>query len=206
MHKDEGTARVEAFSDGVIAIAITLLVLSIKTPDHATVDRYGLTQSLVKLWPSYLAFVISFLSILLIWVKHHWMVSLIKRTDHAFLYWNGILLICITFLPFPTGLLAEYLLHPDGEIAASLYSATFLAISLAFKGLWWHATEHGQLLADDPNLMSSVEITQIAEQGRYGPILYMLAFGTSFFSEFLCLVICLTVSLLFMFRDWKSQI
>lgn len=205
MQKFEGTARIEAFSDGVIAIAITLLVLEIKIPNQVEVAQHGLTSALAALWPSYLAFVTSFISILLIWVKHHWMVSLIKRTDHPFLYWNGLLLICITFLPFPTGLLAEYLLHSEGKVATSLYAATVLAISLAFKGLWWHATKNGQLLANNPSLASTAEVKQITEQDRYGPLLYLVALGVSFFSEFLGISICLLVPLLFAFRDWMEK-
>ena len=165
----------------------------------------GLAHALLMLWPSYLAFVISFTSILMIWVKHHWMVSLIQKTDHAFLYWNGLLLICITFLPFPTGLLAEYLLHAEGKVATTLYSGTFLAISLAFKGLWWHATTNARLLALHPSIASVAEVRRITEQDRYGPYLYLLAFGTSFFSESLSITICLAVSLLFVFRDWIAK-
>lgn len=205
MQKDEGTGRIESFSDGVIAIAITLLVLEIKIPGHAEVAQHGMTHALAALWPSYLAFVTSFISILLIWVKHHWMVSLIKRTDHPFLYWNGLLLISISFLPFPTGLLAEYLLHPEGKVAASLYTGTVLAISLAFKGLWRHATKNGRLLADDPSIASTTEVKQITEQDRYGPFFYLVAFGLSFFSEGLSITICLFTPLLFAFRDWLAK-
>lgn len=205
MQTDEGTVRIEAFSDGVIAIAITLLVLSIKVPAKATVDQQGLAHALVALWPSYIAFIISFISILLIWVKHHWMVSLIKKTDHAFLYWNGLLLFCITFLPFPTGLLAEYLLHAEGRVATTLYCGTVLAISLAFKGLWRHATKDGQLLADNPSSAAAAEVKRITEQDRYGPFFYFVAFAVSFISEGLSLTICLLVSLLFVFRDWVTK-
>lgn len=205
MQKYEGTVRIEAFSDGVVAIAITLLVLEIKIPSHVEVSRHGLLHALALLWPSYLAFVTSFISILLIWVKHHWMVSLIKRTDHPFLYWNGLLLICITFLPFPTGLLAEYLLHEEGRVAASLYAATVLAISLAFKGLWWHATKKGLLLAISPSLASTTEVQRITEQDRYGPLFYLVALGVSFFSEFLGIAICLLVPLFFASRDWVGD-
>lgn len=205
MQHGEGTVRIEAFSDGVIAIAVTLLVLEIKIPSHAVVDEHGLAHALGALWPSYLAFVTSFISILLIWVKHHWMISLIERTDHPFLYWNGLLLICITFLPFPTGLLAEYLLHPEGKVATSIYAGTVLAISLAFKGLWWHATRTGKLMADQPSVALTTEVRRITEQDRYGPLFYLVAFIVSFFSEILSIAICLLVSLVFAFRDWAAK-
>src|SRR5512135_2113335 len=139
MEEEKETARIEAFSDGVFAIAITLLVLEIKVPGHEAVAARGLAYALGALWPSYLAFFISFVTILVLWVHHHWIFALIRRTDHPFLYWNGLLLLFVTFVPFPTGLLAEYFLHPEAKVAANLYTGNFLAISLAFHGLWRHA-------------------------------------------------------------------
>src|SRR3954471_5377710 len=126
---------------------MTLLVIEIKVPGHDTVAAHGLAPSLAALWPSYLAFVTSFVTILVIWVHHHLVFALIEKDDHPFLYWNGLLLLCVTFVPFPTALLAEYLLHADGKVAANLYTVTFLAISLAFSALWRHASTN--LLAED---------------------------------------------------------
>src|SRR5580765_229163 len=200
--KDEGTARIEAFSDGVFAIAITLLVLEIHVPVHAAVEQQGLAYMLVALWPSYLAFITSFVSILVIWVKHHWMFTLIERTDHAFLYWNGLLLFFVTFLPFPTALLAEYFLHPAAKVAASLYTGTTLANSVSFKRLWRHATRDKRLLARSG---ATAEAKQITQQDRYGPPLYLVAFGASFFSESASIAACLFLALLFAFRDWSAK-
>jgi uncharacterized membrane protein len=203
--KDEGTGRIDAFSDGVFAIAITLLVLQMKVPVHAAVERQGLAHLLLKLWPSYLAFITSFVTILVIWVKHHWMFTLIKRTDPSFLYWNGLLLFFITFLPFPTALLAEYLLHPEAKVAVSLYTGTIFAISLAFKGLWWHATRDKMLLALHETRIASKEARQITQQGKFGPPLYLMAFGASFVSEGLGIAICLLLTLFFASRDWLTE-
>lgn len=199
--KDQGTARIEAFSDGVFAIAITLLVLEIHVPGHTVIEQHGLAYMLAALWPSYLAFITSFVSILVIWVKHHWMFTLIERTDHAFLYWNGLLLFFVTFLPFPTALLAEYLLHPDAKVAASLYTGTTLAISVSFKRLWRHATRDKRLLATGAN----TEARQITQQDRYGPPLYLAAFGVSFFSEGVSIAACLFLALFFALRDWFAK-
>ena len=202
LQKDDGTARIEAFSDGVFAIAITLLVLEIHVPAHSAVEQHGLAYMLAALWPSYLAFITSFVSILVIWVKHHWMFTLIERTDHAFLYWNGLLLFFVTFLPFPTALLAEYLLHPDAKVAASLYTGTTLAISVSFKRLWRHATRDKRLLAAG---RANPEARQITRQDRYGPSLYLGAFGVSFFSESASIAACLSLALVFAFKDWFSK-
>ena len=119
MQEERETVRIEAFSDGVFAIAMTLLVIENKVPSHDLVAAKGLAQSLVALWPSYLAFLTSFVTILVIWVHNHWVFALIKRNDHPFLYWNGLLLLFVTFVPFPTALLSEYLLNPEAKVAAN---------------------------------------------------------------------------------------
>ena len=95
VNEDSETVRVEAFSDGVFAIAMTLLVTAIKVP-HELVAVKGLRQSLLALWPSYVAFLTSFVTVLVAWVHHHWVFTLIRRIEHPFLYWNGLLLLCIT--------------------------------------------------------------------------------------------------------------
>lgn len=205
MQRDEGTGRIEAFSDGVFAIAITLLVLNLKVPGHLEVEHQGLAHLLAMRWPSYLAFITSFVTILVIWVKHHWMFTLIQRSDHAFLYWNGLLLFFVTFLPFPTALLAEYLLHPEAKLAANLYTGTVFAISLSFYGLWWHAAKGKRLLAIHATTAITTEAKQITQQDRYAPPFYFIAFGVSFLSEGASVTICLFLALIFAFRDWLSK-
>lgn len=115
MPEQRDTLRLEAFSDGVFAIAMTLLVIALKVPSHELDGTIGLAQSLIDLWPSYLAFVTSFATVLVIWVHHHWVFALIDKSDHSFLYWNGLLMLFVTLVPFPAALLAEYLLHPQAR-------------------------------------------------------------------------------------------
>jgi uncharacterized membrane protein len=86
MDESNETVRIEAFSDGVFGIAMTLLVIEIKVPSHELVAANGLAHSLAALWPSYLAYITSFVTVLVIWVHHHWMFALINKNDHAFLY------------------------------------------------------------------------------------------------------------------------
>jgi uncharacterized membrane protein len=198
MHEESETGRVEAFSDGVFGIAMTLLVIEIKLPAHELVESHGLLHALIALWPSYLAFLTSFATILVIWVHHHRLFSLITRNDHPFLYWNGLVLFFVTFVPFPTALLAEYLLHPDARVAANLYTGTFLAISLAFDALWRHAST--RLLAMDPTKAMRSEAAQITRRYRFGPPLYLLAFGVSFASEAWSVGLCLLLALFFALR------
>jgi uncharacterized membrane protein len=117
-----------------------LLVIEIKVPIHEQVQKIGLLKALLDLWPSYLAFITSFATILVMWVHHHWVFVLVKKYDHLLCYLNGLLLLFVTFIPFPTALLAEYLLYPDAGIAANIYTGIFLAISLSFDMLWRHAS------------------------------------------------------------------
>lgn len=103
-------SRIEAFSDGVFAIAITLLILEIKVPPHDSIhSMQDLWRSLVNLWPSYFAFLLSFGIILVSWVNHHYLFNVLAKSSRTFLYANGFLLLTITFMPFPTALLAEYI-------------------------------------------------------------------------------------------------
>ena len=126
------TARIEAFSDGVFAIAITLLVLDLKVPRELAEGR-TLEQALLAQWPAYLAFVSSFMTILIMWVNHHRMFTLIGRSDDRLLFYNGLLLMGVTVVPFPTSLVAEYLRHDGQRTAALIYSATFIGIGDLFQ-------------------------------------------------------------------------
>src|SRR5437870_8261275 len=112
------TNRLEAFSDGVFAIAITLLILEIKVPPAA-----NLGNGLLQLWPSYLAYAISFVVIGAIWINHHVMFDWIDRVDHKVLLLNTLHLMFIAFLPFPTAVLAEALHSGASQsIATAFYS------------------------------------------------------------------------------------
>jgi len=115
-------ARIEAFSDGVFAIAITLLILEIKVPPRSTIHSINdLWNGLVQLWPSYFAFVLSFGIILVSWVNHHYLFNVLDKSSRSFLYANGFLLLTITFMPFPTALLAEYIGTDYAKPAIAFY-------------------------------------------------------------------------------------
>ncbi|MGZ5050091.1 MAG: TMEM175 family protein [Methylobacter sp.] len=203
MHEEKETGRVEGFSDHVFAIAMTLLVIEIKLPSRDQVAAEGLAQALASLWPSYLAFLTSFFTILVIWVHHHWIFGLISRIDHPSLYINGLLLLFVAFVPFPTALIAEYSLHSDARVAANLYTATFLAISLAFDVLWRYASK--RLLSPDATCEKRKEAVQITKQYRFGPPLYFATFGLSFVYETLSLTLCLLMALFFALGGWPIK-
>jgi TMEM175 potassium channel family protein len=132
------TSRLEAFSDGVFAIAITLLVLEFSI-DTATQD---LGKELLHIWPSYLAYITSFLTIGVIWVNHHSLFNYVDHVDRALLFLNTLLLMIVAFTPFPTRLIAEFLRKSENEETAALtYGITFVIMAVIFQLLWrWVAT------------------------------------------------------------------
>jgi uncharacterized membrane protein len=126
----KNTSRAEAFSDGVFAIAITLLVLELRPP---TGDLLG---GLLDLWPGYLSFALSFATILIMWVNHHGLFLLLRKVDAHILFTNGFLLLFVTFVPFPTAVLGAHLLTEDSRVAAGFYALTFVAINVAWVFMW----------------------------------------------------------------------
>jgi uncharacterized membrane protein len=131
------SARLEAFSDGVLAIAITLLVLDLRLPDEP--DR-SLGTLLARQWPSYLAYVVSFVVIGIMWVNHHALFRRVAQIDRTLLFLNLALLLFIAALPFPTAVAADGLRRggSDASIAMLAYSVTLVLISLAFLAVWAH--------------------------------------------------------------------
>jgi uncharacterized membrane protein len=115
-------SRIEAFSDGVFAIAITLLVLELKVPPVASIHSVSdLWNGLINLWPSYFAFTLSFGILLVSWVNHHYLFNILDKSSRPFLYANGFLLFTITFMPFPTALLAQYITTDYAKPAIAFY-------------------------------------------------------------------------------------
>ena len=127
-------ARIEAFSDGVIAVAITLLALDLHVPNPATTG--SLAHYLGAQWPGYAAFVVSFLTIGIIWINHHAILRRLVAVDHVVLMLNLVLLLTICLLPFSTALMAQYLRAGHGQkLAAAVYAGSLLAMSLAFLAM-----------------------------------------------------------------------
>src|SRR5215216_7123877 len=140
---DSDTTRLEAFSDGVIAIAITLLVLEIRVPEEAE-SAEALWAGLRDLWPAYLGYLISFATIGIMWANHHTIFRLISRTSHYLILTNLLFLLCLAFLPFPTALLTHTLGHADERVGIIVYSGAFLVTPLAYNLLWSYAAAHAR--------------------------------------------------------------
>jgi uncharacterized membrane protein len=174
------TVRVEAFSDGVFAIAITLLILEIRVPESAGQDHLG--ESLTHLWPSFLAFLASFMTIGVMWVNHHRLFSLIQKCDDTLIALNLLLLLGITWIPFPTALLAEHLRGEDARVAGTVYAASFLFLAIVFNLMWRYAVR-GRLVLDDLNVHG------ITRQYAMGPVMYGVLVLIALWSGIACLIV-----------------
>ena len=141
MSAAKDTGRLEAFSDGVFAIAITLLALELKAPhlEASHLNSGALAAALDAEWPSYFAFITSFFTVLIMWVHHHLIFKLVRRIDVTLLFANGFLLMLVTVVPFPTAVVSEYLRTPAGPAACTFYAGFFVLISIGFWILLWAA-------------------------------------------------------------------
>jgi uncharacterized membrane protein len=159
-------ARTEASSDGVFAVAITLLILDLRVP--ASVEGSNLADALCSEWPSFFAFVTSFLTILIIWINHHRLFNLIRRVARNFLDLNGLLLLTVTLVPFGTALVAEHVLGPEGRLAAAIYAGIAIGIALTFNGVWRYAASGRRL--QGPQAAQDV-VARINREFWFGPAL-----------------------------------
>ena len=180
-----GTSRLEAFSDGVFAIAATLLVLEFSVEQGS-----DLGHQLLHLWPSYLSYVTSFVTIGIIWMNHHHTVSLIGRADRTMLFLNNLLLMTVAFLPFPTKLVGDFL-HHDGEEAAVLAYAGTLVIMAMLHQVWWQYARRNRRLIDDgvtDAALSAVDRAYAPGVPLYGSV-FALAFASPLAAVFLTFAI-----------------
>ena len=184
-----GTNRLESFSDGVIAVAITLLVLALVPPSVKDTAHTSLIHELGKDWAHYAAYVISFMTIGIIWITHHAMISRLARADHSILILNLILLMTIGILPFATDLMATYLPADHGQkLAAGVYGGAFLVMSLAFSALNRHI-----LLARAHMLSAQIPVEErrrILARSVSGLAQYLVATILAAVSAYATLAIC----------------
>jgi len=181
------TNRIEAFSDGVFAI--TLLALELKTPKHGEIGAGSeLAGLLVRQWPSYMAFLFSFLTILVRWVNHHRMFRMLRKSDGWLMGANGLVLLLVTAVPLPTAVLAEHYLETGAAVAMAFYAWFYVMVNVAFNLLWFVAAYRRRLLrADVPDaLVRAVRLRLLI-----GFPVYVAAVGPAFVSPAASLVICL---------------
>ncbi len=186
--EEKETGRLEAFSDGVFAIAITLLILELKVPALVSRDisSASLGKALLQQWPSYFSLVTSFFTILVMWVHHHTIFSHVRRCDAWVHFANGCLLLGVTFVPYPTSVLAAYLQTPGARAAAIFYSATLMVIAVCFNLVLRAAFRKKVLMPSTPD--SFVE--KSCREYLFGPLFYGIALVGAFIDVRLCLGVC----------------
>ena len=197
--EEKETGRLEAFSDGVFAVAITLLVLNIKIPGvdvpaSQLPDDTQLWSMLLREWPMIAAYTTSFATIGVMWINHHRLYKHIKRTNTILMLLNLLLLLIIVFIPVPTALVAEYLVHPDQHAAALLYSGTMVILAVCYNLLWRYASYHNRLLSKNADTRA---VNAINRQYMFGPVVYLLAFILALFSTPASLILNFLLALFF---------
>ena len=197
--EDNETGRLEAFSDGVFAVAITLLVLNIKIPgidlpSSQLPDDTNLWQALLNEWPMLAAYATSFATIGVMWLNHHRLYVHIKHTNTVLMLLNLLLLLVIVFIPVPTALLAEYILKPGQHAAAIVYSGTFFAMSCCYNIFWRYASYHNRLLGKN---VDSYAVAAINRQFMFGPISYLIVLGIAFINTPVTVILQFLLALYF---------
>jgi TMEM175 potassium channel family protein len=171
-----GPGRLHALIDGVFAIALTLLVLDLPKPAHST----QLAWDLLHAWPSYLAYLVSFVTVGLLWIEHHGMMSAVRAINRRFLERTLAFLLFISIIPWPTALAADYATQsaPEARAAAVLYAGTMLLMGLSFAWGWGYLAAHPELVAEP----ARPAFPAGGRRALLGGLVYLLAIAVAFFS------------------------
>ena len=202
------TQRIEAFSDGVFAIAITLLVLEIRVPHvleagGAATEPTNLAAALLDLWPSYFGYVFSFVMIGIYWANHHHIFSLYQRTDHYFVLLNVLFLMFISFVPFPTAVLAEYIDQPaQRQTAVTLYTFGLFLPALAWLLMWLYASRGHHLIDRD---LDPQFVRGLTRQFILSNLFYLVAFLLSLWNGTAGMVVCVGLSFIYLLPPPKPR-
>jgi uncharacterized membrane protein len=183
-----GTRRLEAFSDAVFAIAITLLALTLEVPVLTPVTPEALAADLAAKWPAYLSFLLSFVTLLIAWVYHHRLLEAAKHAGTGLFYTNGTLLLVVAAVPFPTALLGAYLTTPASSVVAAIYAGYIGLLNFTYNLLWWvvvrqQRSAHRRGWRPPTSMIVSY----------LGFPCYVVAVGIAFWSPVATLVICGTL-------------
>jgi uncharacterized membrane protein len=197
------TARVEAFSDGVFTVAITLLILEIKVPEipHGAASSV-LIHALLARWPSFLAFIISFVTVLIMWINHHGLFNLVQTVDRKALFANGLMLLLVTFVPFPTAVLASYVNEDAANAAAAFYCGTCFLICLAYNVFWFTVAARKRLIQAH---VEQAHLNRIWKAYLLALPIYLISTVVALFSAFGGLAICSLLWLLWARLNYGAE-
>ena len=186
---EKETGRLESFSDGVFAVAITLLVFNLQVPHlpAGAISVLALGSALFNQWPSYLTFTTSFATIFIMWASHHGIFKLVYKADTPFLFANGLLLLLVTVVPFPTSLVAQYLITPAAPLACAIYAGVFVVINVAYNLLWWAAVRQRRLLHP---AVTPLQVKRLTRNILLGFPVYLLATLLAFWNPYVSLGLC----------------
>ena len=188
----EGTGRLETFSDGVFAIAATLLILDVRLSGHGSVEH-----QLVHAWPSYAAYAISFATLGIVWVNHHTVFAQLDRVDRTFLFINVLFLMVIAFSPFPTRVLAEHL-REGSKAAAFAYGLTYTTMAVCYAALWFYAAVGRRLIAPEADQRT---VSGISRSFRPGWAIYAIATLSSLLSAWLAVGLYAAIALFYVLES-----
>jgi uncharacterized membrane protein len=184
----------EAFSDGVFSIAATLLVLELHVPAD---EGGGLAAALLRLWPSYAVYAVSFLTIGIIWVNHHALFELLRKVDRPLLFLNLLLLLCVAAVPFPTAVLGQYLASDaDAHVAAAAYGLVMVVMGICFGAIWAYVTSDKRLLVEHVSLPSA---RATAPRFVAGLLFYLVGIALAALSAQLSLLVYALAALYYVF-------
>jgi uncharacterized membrane protein len=188
---ERGPGRLEAFSDGVFAIAATLLTLEIGVDS----TRGDLGGQLAHIWPAYLAYVTTFLIIGVIWINHHHCVSLMGRVDRTFLFVNLLLLLTVAFMPFPTRLVAQYLQKTGEQDAVIAYASTMLLMACIYN-VWWRYARTGRRLISEH--VPDASLLAVDRAFNPGVPSYAIVFAVAFVSPLASVILTLAIAVFYL--------
>jgi uncharacterized membrane protein len=193
-------SRVETFSDGIFAIIITLLVLEINVPHINEVHSSAeLKEALLGLLPKIISWIISFFTIAVIWVNHHKIFKQIKLLDSRIFWWNAVLLLWCTLIPFPTAVLGDY---PNNKVSIILYGAVMALMAASFSFMRFYTIRKPGLLEESVDLI-------LFRKGTYssvlfGPLMYLAGVTLGFLHPYLAFVIFLGIPVYFIFSETRN--
>jgi uncharacterized membrane protein len=200
---DKGTARLEAFSDGVFGIALTLLVLEFHVPDPGeAITNAKLFNELLALWPSLVAFSMSFVVVLIMWINHHELIGLVRKVDYPLFYTNGGVLLTVTFVPFPTNVLARHLGTHAANASAAFYCGTFFCIGLTWGALLAAISWNRRLVKPE---VTDATLARIRLAYMAGPVVYGISVALALWKAAAGLALCTSLWLLWMRLCYGSK-